>query len=265
MTTSISVFRGGRQLLVGASLLVSAWACASVPAYLGMSAEELWEAGVQAYDEENWDDAIQMLERLVIQNPGHPRGPEARMYIARAFVARGKYITAASEFERFLQLHRNDGLAPEASLGVCRAYAALAPHPQRDQSYTQQAEEACGQTWLEFRGLTVAETADSIRVEMLNRLAESDYEEAEFYRNFDMHNSAIMIFEDVVSRYPETNWAPRGLLGIYHSYVSLGWVPEAEEASARLLAEYPESEPARQLRAEMGEGDESTREAGVDR
>lgn len=251
--------------MVGALLLAFSWACASVPAYFGMSADELWEAGVQAYSEENWEDVIQMLEQLVTQNPGHPQAPEAQMYIARAFVASEQYITAASEFETFLQLHRNDDLAPEASLGVCQAYAVLAPHPQRDQTYTQRAEEACGQTWLEFRGMTVSETADSIRVEMVNRLAESDYEEGQFYRNFDMHNSAIMIFENVVSRYPETNWAPRSLLGIYRSYVSLEWVPEAEETSARLLSGYPESEPARQLRAEMSEGNDFAREAGVDR
>ena len=250
---------------MGASLLAFVWACASVPAYFGMSADELWEAGVQAYSEENWEDAIEMLEQLVSQNPGHPQAPEAQMNIARAFVASEQYITAASEFETFLQLHRNNDLAPEASLGVCQSYAVLAPHPQRDQTYTLRAEEACAQTWLEFPGVTVSETADSIRVEMVNLLAESDYEEGQFYRNFDMYNSAIMIFENVVSRYPETNWAPRSLLGIYRSYVSLGWVPEAEEASARLLSGYPESEPARQLRAEMGEENEFTREAGVDR
>ena len=256
-------FRMGR-LVLRVLLTGFAYGCASVPAYLSMEGDELWEGGVRAFDEEDWDDAIRMLERLITQYAGHPQGPDARIYVARAYIGRGEYITGAGEYERFLQVYRNHGLAPEASLGMCEAYAALAPNPQRDQDYTERAEEACGQTWLEFRGLDVAETADSIRAGMVNRLAESDYQEAEFYQRFDMHNSAIMIFEDVVSGYPETDWAPRGLLSIYRSYVSLGWAPEAEEVSARLLGDYPESEPARQLRAELADTTGSTGDAGVD-
>ena len=161
---------------LAAGLTALAVACASVPAYLTMIVEELWEEGTRAYEEEDWDHAIEVLQRLIVENPGHPRGPEARMLVGRSFAQRGEYVTAASEFERFLQLYRNHGLAPEASLGICQAYAELAPHPQRDQTYTRQAEEACAQTWLEFRGLTVAETADSIRLVMENRLAERAFQ-----------------------------------------------------------------------------------------
>ncbi len=264
MTVPSSALRSARAVL--ALVLASAffWGCASVPAYLTMSAEELWEEGVRAYEDENWDDAIQMLERLVIQNPGHPRGPDARMYVARAYSERGEHVTAASEYERFLQLHRNHGLAPEASLGICEAYAALAPHPQRDQSYTRRALEACSQTWLDFRGLTVAEAADSIRVEMENRLAERAFQEAQFYQRF-VPPSAPDYFERVVTNYSDTEWAPRALLAKYRLYVSFGWDPEAEETSERLFSQYPDSSPARELRTELGIGAEASLEAGVDR
>lgn len=239
------------------TLLLGLSGCASVPAYMSMDGDELWAAGVQAYEDENWDEAIQMLQRLVTQFPGYLESPQARIYTARSYAGRGEYVTAVAEYERFLQVYRNHSLAPEASLGICEAYAALAPHPQRDQGYTAQAEEACEQTWIEFRGLNVAETADSIRVVMRDRLAEAGFQEAEFYRRFDMHNSAIMVYEEVVNSYPETEWAPRGLLGIYRSYFALGWEPEAEEASARLIANFPESESAAELRSESGGSSES--------
>ncbi len=257
--------REGRWILLGVLLLGFSWACASAPAYLQLGEDELWEDGVQAFEEEDWDAAIQLLQRLVLQYPGYLQAPEARIYIARAFVGRGEYITGASEFERFLQIYRNHGLAPEASFGVCQAYAALAPHPQRDQSHTAQAREACEETWLNYRGLTVAQSADSIRAEMVSILAQSDYQNADFYQDYDMHNSAIMGFEEVLSLYPESDWAPRALLGIYRSYVSLGWDPEADETSARLLAEYPDSESARELRVELDGEAGASRDAGVDR
>ena len=241
---AVTTGQTARTLLIALALA----GCASAPAYLSMEGDQLWEAGLQAYEAEEWDGAIEMLERLLVQFAGHPESPQARIHVARAYAGRGEFATAVAEYERFLQVYRNHSLAPEASLGICEAHASLAPHPQRDQEYTASAEEACGQTWLEFRGLNVAETADSIRVVMRNRLAEAGFQEAEFYQRFDMHNSAIMVFEEVVNTYPETEWAPRGLLGIYRSYVDLGWVPEAEEASERLIANFPDSDSANELR-----------------
>jgi len=255
--------RCGRLFSVAFVLYLSS-GCASSPAFVSMGPEELWEEGVAAYNQEEWEDAIQMLERLVAQNPGHPRSPESRMYIARAHTARSEHVTAAAEFERFLQLHRSHGLAPEASLGVCESYAALAPDPQRDQEYTRRAEDACGETWLEFRGLTVAETADSIRAVMEDRLAERAFQEAQFYERF-VPVSAPDYFNLVVLEHGGTDWAPRALLSIYRLYVSFGWEPEADEASARLFAEYPDSGPAQELRAELGDLPGAGASAGVDR
>ena len=238
----------GRLWLVLA--LVGASACASTPAYLSMQGEELWTSGVAAFDREDWDEAIERLEQFVVVSPGDTRAPEARMRVARAYAGREEYLTAASEFELFLQLHPSHGLAPEASLGICQAYAALAPHPQRDQTYTEDAEEACGVTAFEFRGLSVAVTADSIRLAMVNRLAEAAFQRAEFYERVNLYNSAVDYFEEVIAQYPDTPWAPQALLGVYHCYRELEWLPEAEETAVRLLETYPGSGAAADLAAE---------------
>jgi outer membrane protein assembly factor BamD len=240
--------RRGRLWVVLA--LLGAGGCASVPAYLSMEGEELWTTGVAAFERGDWDEAIERLERFGAVDPGDERAPEARIRVARAYAGREEYLTAASEFELFLQLYPSHGLAPEASLGICEAYAALAPHPQRDQTYTVDAEEACAVTLFEFRGLSVATTADSIRLAMINRLAEAAFQRAEFYERVNLYNSAVDYFEDVIAEFPETPWAPRALLGVYRSYQALGWLPEAEETAGRLLETYPGSGAAAELAAE---------------
>ena len=205
-----------------------------------------------------------MLERLLVQFPGYPESPQARIHVARAYAGRGEFATAVSEYERFLQVYPGlTALPPRLPSGSARPTPPAGPaRRSADQDYTGRAEEACGQTWLEFRGLNVAETADSIRVVMRTRLAEAGFQEAEFYQRFDMQNSAIMVFEEVVNTYPETEWAPRGLLGIYRSYVALGWEPEAEDASERLIANFPDSDSASELRNEASPSGAS---AGDDR
>ncbi len=231
-------------------LLLTLFACASNERFVGMDGDQLWEAGVEAFEAGEWEEAIDALSRLSSQFAGHPSSPDARMYVARAYIERGEHITAAAEFERFLQLYPAHGRAPEASLGICEAYAQAAPHPQRDQTYTRRAADVCAETAQDFQGLTVSEQADSIRREMVYILGQRRYEEGRFYQRRDLHNSAILVFEGMISEYRETPWAARALLALYRSYRELGWVEEADEAAQRILAEFPDSDAARELRDE---------------
>lgn len=237
-------------VVVAAFLVWAAAGCSSAPAYQGMEAPQIFELAQQALEEGEWNDAIDAFERLISAHPGFPRLDEARMGLAQAHFEKGEYVTAAAEFERFIIRYPSHGRVAEASLGICRSYAALSPHPQRDQEYTARARDACRQTRDEFQGMNVAEEAEEIRREMVEKLAESEYLAGRFYQRRDFHDSAIIYFQDVVDFYPETRWAPRAFLAMYRSYRAIGWDEEAEEARDRLLFLYPDSQPAAELRAE---------------
>ncbi|TVP55073.1 MAG: outer membrane protein assembly factor BamD [Gemmatimonadales bacterium] len=237
--------RGGIALLGLLVLLLAG--CGSGPAWAGMSGDALFEFGVAAYEDEEWDDAIGSFETLIFQNPSYERLPEARMYLARAHFGKEEFITAAAEFDRFLQRYPSDGLAPEASLGICRSYARLAPHPQRDQEYTQRAVDACRATRQEFEGMNVAEQARDIQNQMFDRLAESLFLQGRHYQRRNFHDSAILYFQDLVDFYPQTRWAAEGLAALFRSYTAIGWEDEAQRARQRLLDNYPESDAAQEL------------------
>jgi len=245
----------GRSLgfLLALVALLVAGGCASADRYAGLDPEALFQMGQQAYESGDWSGAVDALERHLSQGTGHVRNPEARMMLASAHVERREYILGAAEYERFLQAHPNHGSAPEASIGACRAYEALAPIAPRDQTYTRRARDACFETVQQFRGLNVALEAEQIRFRMVERLAEREYQEGRFYQRRGGHDSAIVVFEDVVRRYPETRWAPMALLAIHNSYSALGWAEEASEEADRLLRLYPDSDAARELRADQGD------------
>jgi outer membrane protein assembly factor BamD len=240
----------GAPRVAGLLLVVLLSACASTSPFTGMDADELYEAGMAAFEEERWDDAADALERLVSGYPGYDRNAEARFHLGQAYFGKEQYLTAANEFGLFLGLHHSHGLAPEASLGICRSYARLAPHPERDQEHTRRARDACRQTRDEFPGTNVAEEAEGLRAQMVEILAERLHREGRFYQRRGAHDSAILVFQDLVDYYPETSWAPRGFLGLYNSYREIGWDEEADEARSRLLFLYPDSEEAAELRAE---------------
>lgn len=234
------------------ALLAITVACASTDRFIGMDGDELWTEAERAYESENWSEAIEIFDLHLSVFPGHLRNPDVRILRARAHMERGEYLSAAADFERFIQLYPGHGMVPDAAIGICRAYYRASLHPQRDQTNTRRARDACAETALDFQGLSIAEEADSLRREMHDRLAQRRYEEGRFYQRRSLYNSAILIFESVVSEFDDTDWGPRALVGLYRSYRSLGWDDEAEEALEQLMDDHPDSEVTRRLLDELG-------------
>jgi outer membrane assembly lipoprotein YfiO len=217
-----------------------------------MNSDDLFGLGARAFEEEDWNEAVEIFERLIFQEPSYPRAAEARMYLARSYYNKGEYITSVSEFTRVLDRYPDNPLAAEASLGVCKSFAAQSPHVQRDQTFTVQAWNACQNTYTDFRGTEVAAEAAALRDEMELKLAEKIYIAGDFYYRRNLYHSGIIYFNDLLDQYPRSKWAAFSLLRLYQSYEELGWDPEAQAARERLLRDFPDSEAADEIGAEEG-------------
>ncbi len=234
-----------------AALLGGALAgCRATSPYQGMTADDLFALGASKFAEEDWDDAVEVFERLVFAEPTYDRLVEARMYLARAYFNKGDYITAVAEFSRILDRHPGHELAAEASLGACKAYVEQSPHVQRDQRYTVQAWSACQHTANDFAGTAVAAEAAELRDRMEDKMAHKIYIAGDFYYRRSLYNSGIIYFNELLQQYPRNKWAAGALLRLYQSYAELGWDREAEETKERLLRNFPDSDAAAEARAE---------------
>lgn len=227
--------------------------CASAPPYQGMNADQLFELGSQRFQDEDWGKAAEVFERLLYADPSYSQIVEARMYLARAYYNKGEYITAVSEFVRILDRHPGHALAAEASLGICKSYAAQSPHVQRDQTPTIHAWNSCENTVTDFRDHSVAAEARVIRDEMEAKLAEKVFLAGDFYFRRKYYHSGIIFFNDLLRQYPRSEWAAQALLRLFQSYAAMDWDTEAEEVRARLLREFPDSDAAREVRSDGGD------------
>lgn len=240
-----------RRIPLGVIIILLFAGCASSGSlYEGMGADDLWAAGVEAFEEEDWSKAIELFDMMIQTNAAHPSVPDARLYMARAHEAQEEYILAIGEYQIFLDTYFSNARAPEASLGICRSYVALSPIAQRDQADTRRARDACGRTAIEFQGLTVAEEAEALEKQMVERLGEKAFQIAEHYVRQDLLLSALDPLEAVVTEYWDTSWAPKALLARHRVYLEMEWAEEAEEEALRLEYNYPESPEAAELRAE---------------
>ena len=235
------------SLALISALLLSAAGCASAPPFQGMTASDLHALGRTEYEAGNYGDAVEALDHLLLLFPDYPQAAEARFLLAQAYVADEQFLEGADEYQRFLDRHRGHLLAPDAALGVCRARAELSPISQRDQTYTREAVTVCRNVTRDYEG-DVATEAEAIANDLRAKLAQKEYENAEFYFNRGAFDSAILYWEILVDEFGDTEWAPRALLGIIRSYEEIGYQDLVEEYRQQLLNSYPDSEAANQLR-----------------
>jgi outer membrane protein assembly factor BamD len=222
-------------------------ACASGSKYQGLDAAAVYRLAEAEMADEDYSDAAETLDRLLLVYPNFEEGAEANFLLASAYYLDEQYITAASEYTRFLDRYPGHPRAPEAALGVCRAYSALSPISQRDQTFTGQALAVCRNVVTDYPTLEVAQEAAQHANEMRGKLARKIYENGAFYLRRGLNDSAIIYFQDVVNDYPETSYAPQALLGIIQAYEAIGYDDEVQQARDRLMTDYPDSEAARSL------------------
>ncbi|MDH5590646.1 MAG: outer membrane protein assembly factor BamD [Gemmatimonadota bacterium] len=240
--------------LIPALAAVVLAACSSQPPYQGMGAADLYDLALRQYQAGEYQDAIRALDRLFVAYGGWEQMSEARLLMGHAYFAKEEYLTAQSEYQRFVDRYPAHPEASNAALGICRSLSALSPNPHRDQTYTEEAITVCRNVVLDYAGTPASLEAGGIANAMRLKLAEKEYLNADFYFRREMYDSAIKYFEFVVDLYPETEWAPRALLGIYRANTAIGYDDLADDARRRLVQDYPDSVEAQSVRTEGESG-----------
>lgn len=244
-----------RAASFGLLLALALGACGGGPSrYQGMQPEELFQIAQNELAEGDHDNAVEVLDRIIRQHGDWERVPEARFMLGEVYYDNEDYLTARAEYQRFLDRYPGHERAADAALGVCRSLAALAPIPQRDQTYTREAIGACRNVVIDFAGMEQSAEAARISNELRQILAEKEYLKAEFYANRELWDSAIKYYEFVINLYPESEFVPDALLGVYRSNRAIGYDDLAEEARERLLSEYPDSDAAAEIRTNGAAG-----------
>ena len=234
---------------IAASALVSllGTACSSAPPYSGWTPEQLYEHAQRAFEDGNWGEARQAFERLVLQFPTFDQAVDARYYMARSFHEGRDYISAIAEFTRIVQVYPDHELAADAWMGLCASYAAMSPHPQRDQGPTAQALINCRNVADDLQGTTIGDSAAFLARQMEDKLAERAFGEGDHYFRNRLLDSAELYFLSLLELYPNTDSAPRAMSRLVQIYERWGWEDQRDEFRRRLLETFPDSREARSL------------------
>ncbi len=193
--------------------------------------------------ERDWQDAAIAYERLLLELPrGDRRLPAARIALGEARLGSKSYLQAVREFRRTADEYPTDSLAPTGLLRAGDAYAAMWRRPELDPTYGLQALATWQELLTRYPDSPVAATGRT-RIAGLNEwFARKELKNGNFYMRYKAYDSAILVFKDLVAKYPRTAVAPEALSRLVGAYRRLGYVEDVEEMCGYFRTNYPDSE-----------------------
>jgi len=234
MTSPFRIF-----LLFSSLVLLSA--CASTEVSDTPTAEERFAMGMQEFEDENWLEAINEFEIIRLQYPGSAVSDSARYFTGLSRFNREEYLLASYEFNRLVTGGRSRDLADDAYYMYAQCYYRMSPKAELDQTATERAIDAL-QSFVEaYPNHPKATEVEKQVLELVNKLAEKEYETGILYEKMENRSAALIYFSTVVDRYYNTYVVDDAHAGKIRMLVELKRWDEAESSIAEFLEKYPDS------------------------
>lgn len=231
--------------LVAGCLAISLAACSTSDQegeYVERPVEELYNTAVDAALGGNFRSAAPLFDEVERQHPYSVWATQAQLMAAYSLYQSNQYDEAINALDRFMQL--NPGHASVDYVyylkGLC--YYEQIVDVGRDQKLTRNALETFQELVKRFPGGVYARDA-RLKIDLtLNHLAGKEMAIGRYYQSRNRHLAAINRFRTVVQQYDTTEQVPEALHRLAESYLALGLDKEASKVAAVLGHNYPGSE-----------------------
>ena len=205
-----------------------------------LTAEEKLELAKKLYEEEDYEEAANEFQAIILQYPGSAVIDDAQFFLGMARYKRTEYILAAFEFSKLIKNMSTSSYVAESQYMLAECYYQLSPNYNLDQQYTRKAIEEF-QAFIDFFPLNEKVTEAEIKINELNsKLARKEYETAVIYEKMDYSIAALKYYENVFELYHDTQYAP---LALYNRIYLLLEKEQTEEALTdinKFLERYPD-------------------------
>lgn len=173
------------------------------------------------YENEKYGDAAEAFEIVSRMGRGTDYSKNSQYYLAESYFKSGRYLLAASEYERYISYYPRDERREEVDFKRALSFYEQSPRYRLDQEPTRRAIQLFQLFNNNYpnseRVIESAQKIDDLR----NKLAKKSYESAEFYARTEMYKAATIYYDLTIDQYPESKWAEVALvdlIAIYNTY-----------------------------------------------
>jgi outer membrane protein assembly factor BamD len=204
------------------------------------SNEALYRASLERFQKGKWADAIAGFEKLTLELPARDTLlPRAYWYLAAAHGGADEHLLAAQGFIRLTESFPDDSLADDALLRAGREYARMWRRPVLDPQYGLLALSTLNSLAALYPSSPLIPETRRESDRLTEWLATKDYETGLFYMRRKAYDPAIIYFQDVVEKYPQTAKVREAKLKLVEAYRAIRYREDANEMCAELQRAYP--------------------------
>ena len=168
------------------------------------TAEQKLDYAKEQYNEENYFDALQEFNAIVLEYSGSAIVDDASYYLAMTRFQRGEYILAAFEFSKLIKNMPASEFVPISQFMLAECYYELSPNYTLEQRYTKKAIEEY-QAFIDFfpSNVKVKEVETKI-IELNNKLARKGLHSSNTYEIISYYDAALYFYTNLIELYHDT-------------------------------------------------------------
>lgn len=206
------------------------------------NAKDYYHAAKEKYDDESYFEAVNDFTVVLLRFAGSTVADSAQYYLADSHYEMGDYLIGAVEFEKLINDMNRSPLVPQSQLRLAQCYYELSPRAALDQEYTEKAIKEYQYFIEENPTHPKKEQAEKRINELRNKLGEKEYRNAEIYRKMKEFDAAIIYYDQVLTKYYDTQWADDALLGKIRTLIEVENFDQAQSEIAKFEQQFPSSE-----------------------
>lgn len=209
--------------------------------------KEIYNEALEKFNDEDYLDAKQLFDIVKLQYPASEFAEYSQYYLGECEYLEKNYILAAFNYNSLRRIYPSSSYSKESMYKAAMCYYHLSPSFERDQEYTRKAISAFQEFQYTYPGDSLSKEADQRINELRNKLAKKEYQTAEIYLKLQSPRSSLIYYDEVISRFDDTEYYEPAYYGKTMVLVSLRRYDEA----LGLINLYPKIFPEGKFNKEM--------------
>ncbi len=224
------------------------WGCGSSIETVNLSAKERLEYARKLYNDEDYLEAVNELQAIILQYPGNEIIDDAQYLMGMTRYQRGEYILAAYEFSKLVKNMPASEFVPDAQYMLAESYFQLSPNYTLDQKYSKKAIDEF-QAFIDFFPTHTKVSEAEQKLKILNeKLAHKTYNDAVIYEKLDYYTAALLYYDNVLEVYHDTKYAPLAMYNKIQILLDKNRNKEAIEEISKFIERYPDNSNVDELK-----------------
>jgi outer membrane protein assembly factor BamD len=238
-------------ILCGYILMALIAGCQTAKIKEKSNASETLQNAENLIEEEEYEDAINLLKEMINFHPSSPLLENAYFEIGRSYYLDGQKVEAEVALDDFSRLYPDSKLFPKALLLKGKNLERDKEKPGRDQSFTEKAINIYTQIVKKYPDSAEANEARSRIIVLRDHLAKHELLIAQFYIKTKKLPSAEKRLKMAFEKYADTQAVPEIVNMLAETYLSQKKENEAQNLLEFMEKYYPERDETTTLREEI--------------